>query len=77
MASKVIYIQNPGKLFSHYTYYQCALCVYRVEESVESSLGEQADADSAHLLELIRDYLALISSVKVGAFPLWELNLSL
>jgi hypothetical protein len=37
-----------------------------VEESVESSLGEQADADSAHLLELIRDYLALISSVKVS-----------
>jgi hypothetical protein len=37
-----------------------------VEESVENSLGEQADADSAHLLELIRDYLALISSVKVS-----------
>ena len=37
-----------------------------MEESVESSLGEQADADSAHLLELIRDYLALISSVKVS-----------
>jgi hypothetical protein len=39
--------------------------VRRVEESVETTLGEQADADSAHLLELIRDYLALISSVKV------------
>jgi hypothetical protein len=39
-----------------------------VEENVESSLGEQADADSAHLLELTRDYLALIASVKVVLF---------
>jgi len=36
----------------------------RVEESVEQTLGEQADADCSQLLEMVRDYLALINSVK-------------
>ena len=35
------------------------------EERVEGSLQQLADADYAHLLELIRDYLALVTAVKV------------
>ena len=38
---------------------------FRVEENIEQTLGEQADADTANLLQLVRDYLALINSVKV------------
>ena len=37
----------------------------RVEERVESTLQEQADTDFAHILELVRDYLALVAAVKV------------
>ena len=37
----------------------------RAEERMEVSLQEQADADYAYILELIRDYLALVTAVKV------------
>ena len=37
----------------------------RTEEKVEMTLQEQADADFAYILELIRDYLALVNAVKV------------
>ena len=35
----------------------------------EVSLQEQADADYAYILELIRDYLALVTAVKVSCAP--------
>jgi hypothetical protein len=38
----------------------------RVEEKVETTLQEQADADYAHILELVRDYLSLVAAVKVN-----------
>merc|ERR1719300_198354 len=50
----------------------------RVEEKVEMTLQEQADADYAYILELIRDYLALVNAVKevmgerVRAFLAWQ-----
>ena len=37
----------------------------RTEEKVELSLQAQADADYAYILELVRDYLALVTTVKV------------
>ena len=37
----------------------------RTEEKVEMTLQKQADADFAYILELIRDYLALVNAVKV------------
>jgi len=50
----------------------------RVEEKVETTLQEQADADYAHILELVRDYLSLVAAVKevlgerVKAFLTWQ-----
>ncbi|XP_023321177.1 sorting nexin-2 [Eurytemora carolleeae] len=50
----------------------------RVQEGVEQTLEEQADADCANLLELVRDYLALVCTVKdvlgerVKAFYAWQ-----
>jgi len=50
----------------------------RTEEKVEMTLQEQADADFAYILELIRDYLALVNAVKevmgerVRAFLAWQ-----
>ena len=41
----------------------------RAEERMEVSLQEQADADYAYILELIRDYLALVTAVKVICAP--------
>ena len=37
----------------------------RTEERVEATLQQQADMDYAHILELVRDYLALVAAVKV------------
>ena len=36
----------------------------RVEEKVEEVHHRQAEADHAHLLELLRDYVALVGAVK-------------
>jgi len=50
----------------------------RVEEKVEMTLQEQADADYAHIVELVRDYLSLVAAVKdvlgerVKAFYTWQ-----
>ena len=33
---------------------------------METTLQEQADADYAHILELVRDYLSLVAAVKVN-----------
>ena len=50
----------------------------RTEEKVEVSLQDQADADYAYILELIRDYLALVAAVKdvlgerVKTFLAWQ-----
>ena len=41
----------------------------RVEERVETTLQDQADTDFAHILELVRDYLALVAAVKVKGDP--------
>ena len=50
----------------------------KTEEKVEVSLQDQADADYAYILELIRDYLALVAAVKdvlgerVKTFLAWQ-----
>ena len=50
----------------------------RTEEKVELSLQDQADADYAYILELTRDYLALVAAVKevlgerVKTFLAWQ-----
>ena len=50
----------------------------RTEEKVEVSLQDQADADYANILELTRDYLALVAAVKevlgerVKTFMAWQ-----
>ena len=50
----------------------------RTEEKMEISVQDQADADYAHILELIRDYLALVAVVKevlgerVKTFLAWQ-----
>ena len=50
----------------------------KTEEKVEVTLQDQADADYAYILELIRDYLALVAAVKevlgerVKTFLAWQ-----
>ena len=48
----------------------------RVEEKVEMTLQEQADADYAHIVELVRDYLSLVAAVKVDIHQTIELILN-